>query len=577
MKQASIFGKRVKKMGSITNKSYISIIKGFIAAATAILILTAMLIVAPVKVNASGIIDAGDYVYQVLEDGKSVKIIQYKGQSLYVSLPAEVEDYQVTAVGAAAFMSNQTIKELDFSSSIAVIEENAFYKCTSLQKLQIPGNVLAIGDCAFMDCISLQSVTIYDGTEYIGAYAFSGCTALKELRLPNSLKAIQEFAFFNCSSLADAAIPRSVDEFGGHMLDGTKWMNEQKGEFIVIGDGVLIRYNGKEKSKSLPNSIKQIGEYAFAENNNIETILISDSVSKIGKYAFRNCKSLTTVRLPESLTEIGQGAFSGCESLDKVTLPKSISKIDIETFEDCTSLRAIAVPPTISSIGNEAFAGCKSLKDVSLQNGLQTIDSLAFADCTSLGRLILPESLKDMAPLCVIECPSLTRVEFNGDTAIHNCTFSDCPNLHEVVFYKNPTSIEDNSFYASRELKLYSDNSLYVEEYARKNKLGFDNIRNLDPYKDEGILKPEEKNDDSGFSGSYTLIVIIIIIVDLALIVLFSLYILFVQPKGRHSGKGKAAQHKYAKGSTQPVRQPKQGGGSPAPNRKQPGHKTNNK
>ena len=228
-----------------------------LACVVTLLILTAMLLLRPVRARAAGIIDAGDYVYQVMEDGQSVKIIQYKGQSLYVSLPSTVEEYTVTAVGSAAFMSNTTIKEMELSSSINLIEANAFYKCTSLQKLQIPGNVLGIGECAFMDCISLQSVTIYDGTAAIGPYAFSGCTALTELKLPNSLKLIDEFAFFNCTSLAEVSIPKSVDEFGGHMLEGTKWMQNQKTDFVVVGDGVLIQYNGKEKSKSIPKNIKK--------------------------------------------------------------------------------------------------------------------------------------------------------------------------------------------------------------------------------------------------------------------------------------------------------------------------------
>lgn len=506
-----------------------------ISMAAAVAVIIAVFCIKSFIVSAATVIDTGDYVYQVLEDGKSVKIVQYKGQSLYVSIPSSVEGYTVSAIGASSFMSNETIKELEIANTVDTIESNAFTGCVGLQKLQIPGNVTVIESGAFMDCSSLKSVTIYDGTETIDSFAFSGCKSLTELKLPNSIKIIDDYAFFNCSSLEELSIPKSIGEFGGYVFEGTKWMQNQKSEFVIIGDGVLIKYTGEAKSKSLSEKIKSIGEYAFAENKELDTILIPESVRKIGCNAFLNCKGLKTVTLPNSITEISERAFCGCESLDNVKLPGSITKLSDETFLGCTSLSSIDVSQNISEIGCSAFENCTSLKSIKLQNGLQKIESGAFKNCTSIGRLIFPESLKEIAAFAVEDCSSLTRVEFNGDTILNASSFIECNNLREVVFYKNPTNIEDMAFNGSRELTFYSDNSLYVEEYARKNKHSSENIRNLAVYEDKGIQISEDKKDQSGFSGEYIFIVVVIIIVDLVLIVLFSLYILFVQPKGRHS------------------------------------------
>ena len=45
-----------------------------------------------ITVHAANIIDNGDYVYKIQEDGKSVSIVRYKGNSLYISLPSRVRN-----------------------------------------------------------------------------------------------------------------------------------------------------------------------------------------------------------------------------------------------------------------------------------------------------------------------------------------------------------------------------------------------------------------------------------------------------------------------------------------------------
>ena len=55
------------------------------------------------KVQAKNIVDNGDFKYVISDDGKSAEIISYVGQSLYVSVPDEVNNCAVVSIGAAAF------------------------------------------------------------------------------------------------------------------------------------------------------------------------------------------------------------------------------------------------------------------------------------------------------------------------------------------------------------------------------------------------------------------------------------------------------------------------------------------
>ena len=478
-----------------------------------------------VQVQAATIFDNGDFVFQVMEDGKSAEIIEYNGKSLYVSVPPMVDKYKVTKIGAAAFMSNKTIKELEIPGSVEYIDANAFMGCQALKKADISGNVETIGEGAFMNCPALETLILQEGIMHIRESAFSGCTALRSVELPNSVITVEKYAFFNCSLLEDIVIPDTIDELGGYALEGTKWMKNQTTDCITIADGILIKYTGKETSKSLPSRVKRIGDYAFAGHKELETLLLSRNVTKVGKYAFSQCGKLTTVSLPETVVSIGEGAFEGCAVLNNVTLPSQLKTLEKRTFADCEALTAITVPAKVESIGEYAFSFCTELKNVKLQEGIRSIQPHAFQSCLSIGRMIFPASLREIAENAFANCSNITRIEFNGDTGLASFSFSDCFYMKEAVFYKNPTNINEYAFSGNSLLTFYSDSSLYVEEFARKTKLHSDNIKNLPPYEDKEVVFDTLEQTEDGFSGTYTFIIFIIVVVDIAVIVVFGVYI----------------------------------------------------
>ena len=85
---------------------------------------------------------------------------------------------------------------------------------------------------------------------------------------------------------------------------------------IREGQAVILSYLGKESRITIPATIggypvTSIEEAAF-RNTSVSTVVIPDSVIEIGWFAFADCKSLTSVTLPASLESIGYGAFDGC-------------------------------------------------------------------------------------------------------------------------------------------------------------------------------------------------------------------------------------------------------------------------
>ena len=64
-------------------------------------------------------------------------------------------------------------------NSVKMIENYAFYGCTSLESIVIPNSVKSIGVRAFENCTNLTRITLGDSVEYIGHWAFEGCIGLR--------------------------------------------------------------------------------------------------------------------------------------------------------------------------------------------------------------------------------------------------------------------------------------------------------------------------------------------------------------------------------------------------------------
>lgn len=94
------------------------------------------------------------------------------------------------------------------------------------------------------------------------------------------------------------------------------------------------------------------------------------------KSAFDNC-DIEFVKLPDSLKKLGTFTFANCKNLEKVDFGTGLEVISNNAFEGCVSLHSVELPPQIRAISNDAFirSGIESLV---LNDGLKRIGSGAF-------------------------------------------------------------------------------------------------------------------------------------------------------------------------------------------------------
>ena len=79
----------------------------------------------------------------------------------------------------------------------------------------------------------------------------------------------------------------------------------------------ILSYTGHENTVEIPSSIEglpviAIGDSAFREQTQLQSVVIPEGVVSIGWFAFFGCVSLQHVGMPDSLIQISYGAFDYC-------------------------------------------------------------------------------------------------------------------------------------------------------------------------------------------------------------------------------------------------------------------------
>ena len=84
----------------------------------------------------------------------------------------------------------------------------------------------------------MEKVYLPDGLTKIVNNMFNGCTQLKSITIGRNITTIGEKAFYGCSSLEDIEVePGSkLSDIAAHAFDGTKWIESQTDDCIVINN-----------------------------------------------------------------------------------------------------------------------------------------------------------------------------------------------------------------------------------------------------------------------------------------------------------------------------------------------------
>ena len=221
----------------------------------------------------------------------------------------------------------------------------------------------------------------------------------------------------------------------------------------------------------IPNSITDVGQFAFYRCINLTSVTLSTGLTIIGKCQFRECNNLSSITIPNTVTLIRGGAFEatgltsivipdsvitlggddfgtfyGCTKLTSVTLGSGINTLYINTFFNCNTLRSIIIPNSVTEIKNGVFYECKQLASVTLSTGLLNIGYEAFYNDFSLNSIVIPNSVTTIGNSAFQSCLSLTSATLGTDLLNIGQSVFWNTSLRSVIIPNSVTSIGSSAF-----------------------------------------------------------------------------------------------------------------------------------
>ncbi len=137
------------------------------------------------------------------------------------------------------------------------------------------------------------------------------------------------------------------------------------------------------QSVSLPDSLTNIGSYAFAYTN-ISSINLPDSIQRIEGAAFQGAYLLKEINTPPNLQSVGSWSFAATK-IDYLMLGQAQTEIPDRAFAG-TKLKNLEIPEGVTSIGWTAFADISTLETLVIPDSVTNIDDEAFTN-TNLQKL----------------------------------------------------------------------------------------------------------------------------------------------------------------------------------------------
>ena len=281
---------------------------------------------------------------------------------------------------------------------------------------------------------------------------FDTCTSLEELIYSEGITDV----VFETNNISNFAVPTELQNpskrivipstvTSGKISSGHSFMDSSRKTREIVFNGTPNipdgfcggRMENLKKVTLLPG-VQTIGKSAFA-GTGIEEISLPESVTSIGNYAFANCDNLPEVVIPETVTNIGEGAFSDCENVEKVVWSDKLTEIPKYTFKNCVSLKDINFG-NVQSIGTSAFDTCTSLTSVNIPDSVTNIGDHAFSGCSSLVIDKLPTNVTVYDDGVFNECKAFTLSEIpEGVTHIWSGAFAGCEFPNSITL---PVSIK---------------------------------------------------------------------------------------------------------------------------------------
>lgn len=354
--------------------------------------------------------------------------LNYDGSAAPITT-TETTTHTDTTVESEAY-THVRLDTLILSDNVTTIKENAFLD-SLVKNLVIGKNVSTIDDMAFINSLGIENIVVSEENPYF--------TSVDGVLFNDDMT---ELVYFPAGKYVKTyTVPDTVIEIGKYAFNSNQFIRKIE----------------------LPDNLMFINSHAFEYMHELTSINIPDGIDAIGNYAFYFCSKLTDVSFPSSLRVIGEHAFQACSSLSDITFNEGLMTLANYAFAD-TAIKNVVLPSSMMVIGNLTFAHCLNLTSVTLNEGLVAIASQGFAYCENLEEITIPASVSVIEHAAFYKCYNLSSITIKnglfalgvlafGYTAIKDitlpesiatvdlATFDGCDNLENLYILNKEATI----------------------------------------------------------------------------------------------------------------------------------------
>lgn len=246
------------------------------------------------------------------------------------------------------------------------------------------------------------------------------------------------------------------------------------GNTVKCGDNIFAEYDENAQSLTLKGSGKMYDYDAstspWKDNSSykIKTLVIGEGITTVGEWAFANMLQLESVSIPSTVTRIEERAFSGDLSMTgEIKIPASVDFIGTAAFRMSASrltgfdvdeknqkycdIDGVLYDKAVTTL--YYIPANNSMTRLEIPGTVKTIVDRAGEKNRNLKEVVIPESVTKLGNKVFINCDNLQKITFlNAALAL--------PSEMELVTYPDKLTIEG-----------YADST--AEKYAQAKKINF--------------------------------------------------------------------------------------------------------
>lgn len=356
-------------------------------------------------------------VYKIINDREVQVISNVLDRIQEVEIPEYVENqarkYKVIAIAEKSFYGCRYLDAVNISMSVKYIGKSAFEKSDIksayfLSDIPSPTNMIKLNSSLFFDCIRLEYVRLPFNLKKIPEFCFANCERLTDIEFGHHIEELGNMAFYQCESLNKFDFMESIRRIGDSCFQGSN-----------------IYY-----AEVHPNC-EYVGDLAFADIDNLQTLVIANSKATFGELFAKNDRRVTVyiegkeeneeVKLLRDKLEdhhyfvVNNFVYSEIDGVIYLRFSKNVGRvvgyIDIDV-EPHTVIRDIIGTTVITDWGPGAFKYSKTLISCMFPKTIKRIKGKVFEGCERLERVTFNHKITEDEAQWVLSNPGV-RISYN--------------------------------------------------------------------------------------------------------------------------------------------------------------------